>query len=226
MIHTEIPNEELEVFKYLKDIKVVFDVGAREDLDYLVIKPEIELHAFEPNPVYFGNLIKKNIKNSPNVYLNNFGLSDKNGTFDYFEMSESFEVNPTFPPDVDKTTFKYETKRLDDYIKEKNIKCIDFLKVDTEGYDYKVLLGGEEAIKITRYIQFEYWDGVRKFVDLLKGFAFYLMVEPKLREVISFVVQCHPLTIPTLVPLDEKIIDLIDKYLIPAGAGGNILCVK
>ena len=46
MSYTQIPKDELKVFESLKDIKVVFDVGARDDVDYLILKPGIELHAF------------------------------------------------------------------------------------------------------------------------------------------------------------------------------------
>ena len=58
-------------------------------------------------------------------------------------------------------------KTLDWYIKENNIIRIDFLKIDTEGYDYKVLLGGKEAIKLARYIQYEHWNNLQQFHDLL-----------------------------------------------------------
>ena len=53
--------------------------------------------------------------------------------------------------------------------KENDIKKIDFLKIDTEGYDYNVLLGGIEAIKITRYIQYEHWNNKWQFHDLLNN---------------------------------------------------------
>ena len=58
-------------------------------------------------------------------------------------------------------------KTLDWYVKEYNIKRIDFLKIDTEGYDYKILKGGLETIKITKYIQYEHWDNLQQFHDLL-----------------------------------------------------------
>ena len=59
MEHTLIPTEELEVFKALKNIKVVFDVGARVDIDYLNIFPKATHHLFEPNPEFFKELKEK-----------------------------------------------------------------------------------------------------------------------------------------------------------------------
>ena len=76
MEHTLIPTEELEVFKALKNIKVVFDVGARVDIDYLNIFPKATHHLFEPNPEFFKEL-KEKVGDRKNVYLNYYGLGDK-----------------------------------------------------------------------------------------------------------------------------------------------------
>lgn len=163
MEHTKIPTEELEIFKSLKNIKVVFDVGARADIDYLEIKPNAEYHLFEPNPEFFEEL-KAKVGDKKNVHLNNFGLGDIEGEFAYNNNNQAFNNGEATPGQADRIL---PVKTLDWYIKEHNIKRIDFLKIDTEGYDYKVLLGGMEAIKITRYIQFEHWNNVQAFHDLI-----------------------------------------------------------
>ena len=49
-MHTRIPTDELEFARTLKDVNVVFDVGARTDTDYFDIFPNAEFHLFEPNP--------------------------------------------------------------------------------------------------------------------------------------------------------------------------------
>jgi hypothetical protein len=56
---------------------------------------------------------------------------------------------------------------------------------------------------------------VKKFVDLLQGFEFYLMMEPELRKVSSIK--------ETLTPLN---VDFVDNFLIKQGAGGNILAIR
>ena len=43
---TPISKEELELFKQLKDLKVIFDVGARTDTDYLEIWSNAQHHLF------------------------------------------------------------------------------------------------------------------------------------------------------------------------------------
>lgn len=160
---TKIPKEEIEVFKSLKDIKVIFDVGARTDIDYIEIYPDVICHLFEPNPIFFKEL-KLRVGNKKNVYLNNFGLGDVEEKLNYYDFTQAFEKSES--PLIGNTQF-LEIKTLDMYIKENNIKRIDFLKIDTEGYDYKVLLGGKEAIKLAKYIQYEHWDNLQQFHDLL-----------------------------------------------------------
>ncbi len=145
MEHTRIPEDELKVFESLTDIKVVFDVGARDDVDYLILKPGVELHCFEPNPEFFKQL-KDNIKDTPNVHLNNFAAGETERTAGYNEGSQA--INEELAGNI-------PVKRLDKYIDDHHITQIDFLKSDTEGYELKVIKGLGDKIKICRYIQYE-----------------------------------------------------------------------
>lgn len=167
MNHTPIPPAELEVFDKLKDIQMVFDVGARADVDYLRLKPDIELHAFEPAPPFFKELVEAVDKTvgSGKIYLNNFGLGDVEGTFFYDINRQAFFEGEC--PVVVKSV-EYVVKTLDWYIQECDIKRIDFLKIDVEGYDFKVLLGGKKAIPLCKYIQYEHWDNKKQYHDLLE----------------------------------------------------------
>jgi len=45
---------------------------------------------------------------------------------------------------------KVPTKTLDDWWVENNKPGINFIKIDCEGHDYKILLGGKEMIKSTK----------------------------------------------------------------------------
>lgn len=158
-----IPETDIDVFKSLEDIQVVFDVGARTDTVYLDIYPDIECHLFEPNPMFFSELVRK-VGGKKNVHLNNFGLGDTQGKFAYSDYLQAFEKGEA---EVWGTNQVFEIRTLDSYIEENNIKRIDFLKIDAEGYDFKVLKGGQKAVKIARYIQYEHWDNTQQFHDLL-----------------------------------------------------------
>lgn len=170
MSFSQIPKSELEIFNSLSGVGVVIDVGARDDVDYIKMKPNIELHAFEPHPSFYKEL-KKMIGNRPKTYLNNYGLGDVEGDFPYDSMRQMY-VGSEEMGDIHPTT-TLPIKRLDDYVKEKGIRRIDFLKIDTEGYDYKVLLGARDTIKMCRYIQYEHWNERLKYHDLLES-DFYM----------------------------------------------------
>lgn len=148
MSHTAIPDDELKVFASLKNVKVVFDIGSRDDVDYLILKPRIQLHAFEPNRVFFEEL-KANI-GKRKAHLNNFGLGSEAGRYDYCVGGQStLGKNKNGPITI---------KTLDWYVEKHNITRIDFLKSDTEGSELEVFRGGKEAIKLCRYIQYETWN--------------------------------------------------------------------
>lgn len=163
IVTPDISAGELKLFELLPKIKVVFDVGARTDLEYYKIRPNCEYHLFEPNPEFVESLIEQ-AKDIPNIQINAFGLGDVEGMYQYnygqqmFLGGEGTAVTGNIELPI---------KTLDWYCKERNIKQIDFLKIDTEGYDYKVLLGATETIPKCRFIQYEHWNDKEEFVRLL-----------------------------------------------------------
>ena len=162
--HTPIPQNELDLFASLKDVEVVFDVGARADIEYLRLKPNASFHLFEPNPRFFNQLTRR-VGDRKNVYINNYGLGDVAGEMGYDNHLQSFLGGEA---DVTATDRILPIKTLDWYIDINKITRLDFLKIDTEGYDYKVLLGGRKAIDMAKYIQYEHWDELQQFHDLLE----------------------------------------------------------
>lgn len=235
---TSIPKEEIEIFNLLKDkLDVVFDVGARDDLSFYHIKKNCSYHLFEPN-VKFINSLKNQISllEKHNIKLNEFGLSDEEkDNCIYYEKSQSFIINPTFQQgDID-TGKRYSIRTLDRYVAEHNISHIDYLKIDAEGLDYKIILGGRDTIQNNKisYIQFEYWDGIKKFVDVLQNYKLYLMMEPMLLKAITKIIT--PMMTPeekqidfhkSIIEVTDTLINLIDFKIIPTGNGGNVLGIN
>mgnify|MGYP001605837434 CR=1 FL=1 len=161
-----IPKEELELFKQLKDLKVIFDAGARTDIDYLEIWPESEHHLFEPNPEFVKELRKK-IKNNPNVFINEFGLGDKQEKRGYQTQNQAF-IGTDNVPNTGTSDLILPLKTLDWYVKTNNIKQIDFLKLDTEGYEFRAILGAKKTLKNVRFIQYECWSDAGGIRTLLR----------------------------------------------------------
>lgn len=162
--HTPIPPEELEVLKGLKDVQVVFDVGARTDVDYLDMFPNATFHLFEPNPIFYDQLVR-NVGNRDNVYVRKYGLGDTIGHFSYSDGFQAFSGGEAFNGKGEQLL---PVRTLDWYVHEYRIDRIDFLKIDTEGFDYKVLKGGKKAIALAKYIQYEHWDDLNQFHELLE----------------------------------------------------------
>lgn len=170
MTQTPIPREEIEVFKQLGKMKVIFDVGARTDTEYLEIHPKAFFHFFEPNPIFFNELAKKVI-NKGNIEANRIGLGDVEGIIMYNDMLQAFEGGAQALTGL----IALPVYTLDWYVKEYKVKKIDFLKIDTEGYDLKVLKGGQGVLKNIKFIQYEHWGEendkeIRQFLGKLFDF--------------------------------------------------------
>jgi FkbM family methyltransferase len=161
--------EELFFINNQDRMHVIFDVGCRADSEY--INFEGEVHYFDPIAEFIDNLSKQPNKNL-NAYFNNFGLGNENKDLYYYPRYESFynRINSCQISD-DANKILLSIKKATDYIAEKNIKNIDFLKIDTEGYELNVLQGFEEYLKIVKIIQFEYGgtflDNNLKLIDVI-----------------------------------------------------------
>lgn len=150
----------------IKNKPIIFDVGANNGQTikrFLSIFSKPIIHSFEPisNCCF---LISKLYK-SNNIFINNFALGKKlskkifyinksDVTSSFFKIKEKFKSKKLLQP---KKIFKTNIETLDNYIKFNNIKKIDILKIDTQGYELEVLKGANKAFKnkIIRFIELE-----------------------------------------------------------------------
>ena len=171
-------NGEEKFFTNIQDnINVIFDVGCRTESEFIYFNGEV--HYFDPVESFIENL--KNQKNiNKKSYFNNFGLGNENKELYYYPKYQSFydRVNSCHISD-DSNKILLCIKKGIDYVDSKNIKNIDFLKIDTEGYELDVLQGFEDFLKNVKIIQFEYGgtflDNNKKLIDVInylqdKGF--------------------------------------------------------
>ena len=151
------------------EIKTIFDVGANIG-DYSdIIKKNFEskkvtfkLHLFEPTRDCFIELKKKFLDN--NIVLNNFGASNQNTVSKIFYdnkksgLTSLYQRNLSFYKIKLDQSERIKLMRLDKYIEEKNIMHINFIKIDVEGHEVKVLegLGNYLNKEFIDFIQFEY----------------------------------------------------------------------
>jgi len=155
----------------IKDkINVIFDVGCRSDTEFIHFTGEV--HYFDPVNDFIEQLKKQNNINKSS-YFNNFGLGHEESELYYYPKYQSFydRVNSCHVSD-DANKIVLKIKKAADYIRDNNIKSIDFLKIDTEGYELNVLQGFEDTLENVKIVQFEYGgtylDNNRKLIDVIR----------------------------------------------------------
>jgi FkbM family methyltransferase len=146
-----------------KDTKVnIIDIGANVGLYSLYAKylPNAHFYSFEPFNITY-NLLNENIllNDINNITTYNLALGDKqcktilntcishNGL--HTMGNNPLRFNDIKPVEIDVNT-------LDNLFFNNNIK-VDYIKIDTEGYEFYILKGGEKTIKTYKpIIQLEY----------------------------------------------------------------------
>ena len=145
-------NENKLLKSLIKNNEIIyFDVGSNVGNDIKKINKAFRnrtvlTHAFEPST----KLCEKLSNISKNIQVNNVAVSNQEGNTNFYERrisSQSSIFSETENP-LNEIVDEYTVKviNLDDYIINNNIKNIDFLKIDTEGNDYNVLLGLQKSL--------------------------------------------------------------------------------
>jgi FkbM family methyltransferase len=163
------------VLNYLANIMskktsvVVFDVGAHIG-DYasaviLQFGEKADLYCYEPSKSTF-ELLTDRLKNHTNVKLFNFGFGEKEEHVPLYSSKEESSISSVYKRSLHHcgVTMEYaeevELRTLDNFCAEKGIKHIDFLKLDVEGHELRVLSGASNLISSNSidFIQFEFGD--------------------------------------------------------------------
>lgn len=168
-LHPEIKNlsfDEILKLKVSKD-PVILDVGANKGQTikrFMDIFSNPTIHAFEPVEEAISK-IKDNYSDNKNILINNYALGDKvdfknfnisqrieNSTFHQFKsnskwlQTRSKQYNVSVDNYVKKVQ-KIKIETIDNYVAKNKIEEIDILKMDTEGYEDKVLSGAINTLK-------------------------------------------------------------------------------
>jgi FkbM family methyltransferase len=178
-----------------KEQPVMFDVGANVGHYSKALYgafPKAQIVAFEPVPRTFEAL--RATLATTTVKCCSIGLSDAEGDaiiydYDQVDGSEHASLFPGVLKDLHRAKTIKETNvpliTLDAYCCAASIPGIDFLKIDTEGNDLKVLKGSQAMIQknAIRAIQFEFNQTnvfshvfLKDFYDILRGYSFYRLL--------------------------------------------------
>jgi len=154
---------------------VIFDIGANIG-DYIQllnsnVQANLSIHSFEPNPKTFERLYER-FGGQPNVKLTNAGLGSLDGKMTLYDPGnhgsaiaslynrKAFE---NFPSQDQPIPIEVDLITIDSYIKNNNIKQVNYMKIDVEGHELEALKGAKESFEagIVNAGQFEMGDTFR-----------------------------------------------------------------
>ena len=146
----------------INNIKQVFEIGARYGDESIQLKKTFynsEICSFECNP----NTVEKckiNLTNIEGICLYDFGLGEKEQKIPFYSYTKNNDGASSFLKRIDfestqKDSGLISMKRLDDFVKSKDIQNIDLLCMDIQGYELNVLKGAGDFIKNIKYIIME-----------------------------------------------------------------------
>lgn len=177
--------EMVKLFKTLAtNSETILDIGANIGCTAILFSSlSKQVYAFEPSPTTFG-FLKENIARSgkKNLFLQNMGLgaesSESTLTFSPSNRAGGFVSNQT-QVSVGHTTEKIVIRQLDEVVKALNLRAVDFIKIDVEGFEGNVLRGAEQTLlsnKPVVVLELNHWclnafqrTSVPDFFDLLRS---------------------------------------------------------
>jgi len=185
---------QLKILKFLKKnnfskFDIFFDVGAHkgESINLFLSNFIINrIYSFEASPINFKKLIiaKNNYKKkflNTNIIIENYALGHRS---DSVYLNQSIESSSSTLNEINSNSNYFKKKQkllkrdneeffknikvkmitLSSYLEKNKITNIDFLKIDTEGYELEVLQGLKTKISNVKLIMFEhhYDDMIKK----------------------------------------------------------------
>jgi FkbM family methyltransferase len=138
---------------------VIIDVGANKGQstqEYANAYPDAVIHAFEPATSTF-QMLRERFSGNVHVRPHNLALDSREGEVKF--MANPGSTGNRILEDKEESE-KFDIVRSltgDQFCTENGISAIDFLKIDTEGFDLRVLSGfsGMLHAKRIRYLQVE-----------------------------------------------------------------------
>lgn len=164
-IHRYDPSKENLKWLYEYDFKTLLDIGANIGKFSLEVRreiPNVKIFAFEPLKDTYDELLL-NFSKYDNFYGYNVALGNNNSNVEFHRSSHLTSSSVLKMEDLHKKAFpessgvtieNVEMRRLDDLIEQENIILDDnvFTKIDVQGFEYEVLLGGMNTISKSKVI--------------------------------------------------------------------------
>lgn len=211
---------------------VIFDVGANVGsytlnvISSLKGRIDARIYCFEPSKYTF-KILRDNLSNYKNVKLFNFGFSDKKESVTLYSNKEGSGLASVYNRRLDHFDINLNYKELIhleplyNFCKNKEIKHINFLKLDVEGHEYKVLKGVKDLISnnFIDFIQFEFGganiDSRTYFQDfyylLNPYYKIYRILKDGLIAINTYKEACEIFITTNFLAISKKISDVQNK---------------
>ncbi|WP_159931142.1 FkbM family methyltransferase [Oceanicoccus sp. KOV_DT_Chl] len=175
-----------------KGTGVMIDVGAHQGSSAApFLKHGWRVHAFEPDPNNRAKL-EKRYKSDPNISIDTRAVSNKsNEEVSFYASDESTGISGLSAfRDTHKEICRVTTTTLTDYCEVNKIDHVDFLKIDTEGFDLFVLQGFDWQRFSPDIVECEFEDN--KTVAL--GYTFHDIAQYLVdKGYVVYVSEWHPI---------------------------------
>ena len=166
----------------------VIDVGANVGQFAVAsskIFPESRVYSFEPNPPCAVQL-KKNVSTLGNVTVYELALGETKGEVEFHVNSHSHSSSilplatshlEAFPDARESSVIRVEVSTLDRVFETVELQHPVLLKLDVQGYELQVLLGGRDVLTRVDYVLLE-----ASFKPMYQGEPVFVDIEKKMRE--------------------------------------------
>ena len=189
------PNQTEIVKKYVHEGDIVVDIGAHVGYYTLLMAQLVgkngKVYSFEPDPVNF-QLLKKSVEINgfENVVLIQKAVSNITDKVKLFLGDNDSAINRIYDAKLGdaKESIDVESIRIDEYFKE-NDELIDFIKIDSEGSEIKIINGmkqflsrNQELVMMTEFFPFlikKSGDEPNQYLKSLEksGFSLYNILD-------------------------------------------------
>ncbi|XHX80375.1 MAG: FkbM family methyltransferase [Stenomitos frigidus ULC029] len=223
----------LKQISVILDDAVIFDVGAYIG-DYSnkirSLSESVTIYACEPHPKTFQQL-ECQAKQKGYLALN-IACSDSEGKLNLYDYSgdQAASQHASLYQEVISTlhrgavqSWEINVSTVDQLIKLYKVESIRLLKIDTEGNEFKVLLGAEQAINnnLIDIIQFEFNEMnvvsrvfFKDFYDLLKNYVFFRLLPDGLIPMGEYhPFFCEIFAYQNIIAINRKYLPIARNYL-------------
>ena len=157
------------ILRFLRSGDIFFDVGANAGLHTVLgaisVANRGRVHAFESDPRAY-SLLRKNIElnNLRNVILNPVAISNQDGVIEFAccldSAYSSMRENKYHQTRGDLEWIEVDCITLDAYMEQQHLERVDFVKIDVEGAELRVLQGAEMLLneRLAPVLMIEFCD--------------------------------------------------------------------